>query len=162
ARWVAPLMRRLFPDIPADHPAMAAMVMNLASNTLGLGNAATPFGLKAMVELDRLNPRPGVATDAMAMFLAINVSAIHLMPPLGRRTIRAAAGSANPAGIWLPTLTATACSMTAAIAAVYLLRARERQLPESPPDAAAARPERAVPEVDASLATAGPTEPAGP
>jgi spore maturation protein SpmA len=162
ARWVAPLMRRLFPDIPADHPAMAAMVMNLASNTLGLGNAATPFGLKAMVELDRLNPRPGVATDAMAMFLAINVSAIHLLPPLGTMTIRAAAGSANPAGIWLPTLIATACSMTAAIASVYLLRARERALPEPPAEAAAPRPERAAPEVDASLASAGPTEPAGP
>src|SRR5215475_7309696 len=92
-RGLRPILRHLFPDVPAEHPAMQAMIMNLAANMLGLGNAATPFGLKAMVELDRLNPRPGVATDAMAMFLAINVSAIHLMPPLGTMTIRAAAGS---------------------------------------------------------------------
>ncbi len=163
ARALAPLMRRLFPDVPQDHPAMGAMIMNLATNTLGLGNAATPFGLKAMVELDRLNPRPGVATDAMAMFLAINVSAIHLMPPTGTIMIRAAAGSANPAGIWLPTLIATACSMLAAIAAVYLLRARERALPE-PPERPAGQPpvERKGPEVDEALAAQGPSEPAGP
>jgi spore maturation protein SpmA len=163
ARWLAPIMRRLFPDVPQDHAAMGAMVMNLATNTLGLGNAATPFGLKAMVELDRLNPRPGVATDAMAMFLAINVSALHLMPPTGTIMIRAAAGSTNPAGIWLPTLIATACSMTAAIASVYLLRARERALPEPPAGPAGERAaQRPAPEVDASLATEGPSEAAGP
>jgi len=163
ARWLAPILRRLFPEVPQDHPAMGAMVMNLATNTLGLGNAATPFGLKAMVELDRLNARPGVATDAMAMFLAINVSAIHLMPPTGTIMIRAAAGSANPAGIWLPTLIATACSMTAAIASVYLLRARERRRPQPLPDPAPERvAARAAPEVDVSLEHEGPSEPAGP
>jgi spore maturation protein SpmA len=161
ARALAPLMRRLFPDVPAEHPAMGAMVMNLATNILGLGNAATPFGLKAMVELDRLNPRPGVATDAMAMFLAINASSITLMPPTGTIAVRAAAGSADPFAIWIPTLVATTCSTLAAVAAVYALRARERRRPE-PAGAGAARPERAAPEVDASLATAGPAQPAGP
>jgi spore maturation protein SpmA len=163
ARALAPLMRRLFPDVPPDHPAMGAMVMNFATNILGLGNAATPFGLKAMVELDRLNPRPGVATDAMAMFLAINASSITLMAPTGTIAVRAAAGSADPAGIWIPTVIATACSTLAAVTAVYLLRARERALPEPAPDAAAlARPEHAAPEVDAALASEGPSQPAGP
>jgi spore maturation protein SpmA len=162
ARGLAPLMRRLFPDVPPDHPAMGAMVMNFATNILGLGNAATPFGLKAMVELDRLNPRPGVATDAMAMFLAINASSITLMPPTGTIAVRAAAGSADPFAIWIPTLIATTCSTLAAVAAVYWLRARERAVPEAPADAPRARPEPALPEVDESLADAGPAEPAGP
>ena len=73
ARKLYPLMRRLFPDVPEDHPAMSAMILNMAANILGLGNAATPFGLKAMVELRRLNPHPGTASDSMALFLAISV-----------------------------------------------------------------------------------------
>jgi spore maturation protein SpmA len=161
ARGLAPLMRRLFPDVPADHPAMGAMVMNFATNILGLGNAATPFGLKAMVELDRLNPRPGVATDAMAMFLAINASSITLMPPTGTIAVRAAAGSADPFAVWIPTLIATTCSTLAAVAAIYALRARERALPESPPGAVAQRAERAGPAVDETLLE-GPARPAGP
>ena len=72
---------------------MGAMVMNLASNILGLGNAATPFGLKAMSELNRLNPHPGVATDPMVLFLAINTSAITLMAPTGTMMVRSAAAS---------------------------------------------------------------------
>ena len=71
ARVLAPLLRRLFPEVPPDHPAMGAMVMNMASNIFGLGNAATPFGLKAMSELERLNPHPGSASNAMVLFLAI-------------------------------------------------------------------------------------------
>jgi spore maturation protein SpmA len=162
ARALAPLMRRLFPDVPPEHPAMGAMVMNFATNILGLGNAATPFGLKAMVELDRLNPRPGVATDAMAMFLAINASSITLMAPTGTIAVRAAAGSADPFGIWIPTVIATTCSTLSAVAAVYVLRARERALPEVPAAAAAPRPERSEPEVDVSLIHEGPSKPAGP
>ena len=87
ARWLTPITRRLFPEIPADHPAMGAMVMNMASNILGLGNAATPFGLKAMVELNKLNRLPGVATDPMVLFLAINTSAITLMAPTGTMAV---------------------------------------------------------------------------
>jgi spore maturation protein SpmA len=126
ARALRPLLRRLFPSIPADHPAMGAMVMNLASNILGLGNAATPFGLKAMVELNRLNPHPGVVTDSMVLFLAINTSAITLMAPMGTVGVRAAAGSAAPMAIWIPTLIATTCSTVAAVSAFYLLRRRRR------------------------------------
>ena len=83
ARALAPILTRLFPDVPPDHPAMGAMVMNIASNMLGLGNAATPFGLKAMAELARLNPHPGSASNSMVLFLAINTSAVTLMAPTG-------------------------------------------------------------------------------
>jgi spore maturation protein SpmA len=126
ARMLAPILRRLFPDIPPQHPAMGAMVMNMASNILGLGNAATPFGLKAMEELDRLNPRPGVASDSMVLFLAINTSSITLMMPTGTMVIRDAAGSTASAAIWIPTLIATTCSTLAAITAFYALRRRRR------------------------------------
>jgi spore maturation protein SpmA len=126
ARALAPLLRRLFPDVPPEHPAMGAMVMNMASNILGLGNAATPFGLKAMVELSRLNRLPGVASDPMVLFLAINTSAITLMAPTGTMAVRSAAGSAAPGAIWLPTLIATTCSTTAAIAAYFALRKLRR------------------------------------
>ncbi|HEY5657365.1 MAG TPA: nucleoside recognition domain-containing protein [Myxococcota bacterium] len=126
ARLLRPLLRRLFPDVPPDHPAMGAMVMNLASNVLGLGNAATPFGLKAMSELNRLNPHPGVATNSMVLFLAINTSAVTLMAPTGTIGVRAAAGSVAPMAIWIPTLIATLCSTTAAVTAFYLLRGRRR------------------------------------
>ena len=74
AHALRPLMRRLFPDVPADHPAMGSMVMNMAANMLGLGNAATPLGLRAMRDLETLNPHPGVATNAMCTFLAINTA----------------------------------------------------------------------------------------
>jgi len=122
ARRLAPIMRRLFPDVPSDHPAMGAMVMNFASNVLGMGNAATPFGLKAMHELARLNGHSPSASNAMVLFLAINASAITLIPPLGTMGVRAAAGSADPGAIWVPTLFATFCSTAAAIATYYLLR----------------------------------------
>jgi spore maturation protein SpmA len=136
ARTLAPVLKRLFPDIPPDHPAMGAMVMNMASNVLGLGNAATPFGLKAMEELDRLNRRPGIASDSMVLFLAINTSSITLMMPTGTMVIRDQAGSADPAAIWLPTLIATTCSTIAAISAFYLLRRRKRfALPPESADA---------------------------
>ena len=129
-RWIsqliAPLMRRLLPDVPADHPAMGAMVMNFATNMLGLGNAATPFGLKAMVELDRLNPLRGVASNSMVLFLAINTSAITIMAPTGTIAIRAAANSADPFAIWIPTLIATTCSTLGAVAMFYALRNRKR------------------------------------
>ncbi|MGH0028583.1 MAG: nucleoside recognition domain-containing protein [Myxococcota bacterium] len=135
ARGLAPLLRRLFPDVPPDHPAMGAMVMNMASNMLGLGNAATPFGLKAMVELNKLNRLPGVATDPMVLFLAINTSAITLMAPTGTMAVRSAAGSASPAAIWIPTLIATTCSTVAAVSAYYLLRGRKRFAARPLPDA---------------------------
>jgi spore maturation protein SpmA len=122
ARALAPLLRRMFPDIPADHPAMAAMVMNMACNMMGLGNAATPFGIKAMSELAKINRYPGAASNAMVLFLAINTSSINLFPPTGTIFVRAAAGSENPFAIWLPTLMATICSTLGAVGVYYLLR----------------------------------------
>ncbi len=120
ARGIRPLLIRLFPEVPAEHPAMGAMVMNLSANLLGLGNAATPFGIKAMQELDTLNPEPGVATDAMALFLAINTSSVTLLPT-GVIALRAAAGSTNAAGILPTTLCATIFSTAVAIFSAKLL-----------------------------------------
>ncbi|MCU0560294.1 MAG: spore maturation protein [Desulfobacterales bacterium] len=120
ARLIRPLMTRLFPDVPAEHPAMGAMVLNLSANALGLGNAATPFGIRAMQELNRLNPHPGTATDAMALFLAVNTSSVTLLPT-GVIALRAAAGSTDPAGILPTTLFATACSTVVAILAAKLM-----------------------------------------
>ncbi len=114
SRALAGVMRPLFPEIPAGHPALGALVMNIAANMLGLANAATPFGLKAMKELDRLNPRKGVATDAMALFLAINTSGVAVMP-LGVIAVRGALGCEDPAGIFFPSILATACSTFVAI-----------------------------------------------
>jgi spore maturation protein SpmA len=119
ARLIRPLMVRLFPDVPSEHPAMGAMVLNLSANAMGLGNAATPFGIRAMQELDKLNPRPGVTTNAMALFLAINTSSVTLLPT-GVIALRAAAGSADPAGIVPTTLFATFCSTAVAVLAAKL------------------------------------------
>lgn len=123
ARALAPVMRRLFPDVPADHPAMGAMIMNLSANMLGLANAATPFGLKAMKELEALNNRPGVATDSMALFLAINTSGVAVMP-LGVIAVRASLGSMDAAGIFVPTILATTCSTVVGVAVAKLLQRR--------------------------------------
>lgn len=114
ARLIRPLMVRLFPDVPSDHPAMGAMILNLAANALGLGNAATPFGIRAMQELDKLNPKHGTATDSMALFLAINTSSVTLLPT-GVIALRAAAGSSDPAAILPTTLFATIGSTIVAI-----------------------------------------------
>ena len=116
ARLIRPLMVRLFPDVPADHPAMGAMILNIAANALGLGNAATPFGIRAMHELDRLNPHKGTASNSMALFLAINTSGITLLPT-GVIALRASLGSQDPAAILPTTLFATFCSTLAAILA---------------------------------------------
>jgi spore maturation protein SpmA len=163
ARGLAPLLRRLFPEVPPDHPAMGAMVMNLASNILGLGNAATPFGLKAMVELNKLNRLPGVITDPMVLFLAINATSVTLMAPTGTMAVRAAAGSQAPEAIWVPTLIATICSTAAAITAHYLLRGRRRYAPRPLSDAGPPEPAPAAAEPDPTpdLATDAPRAPLG-
>jgi spore maturation protein SpmA/spore maturation protein SpmB len=114
ARTVRPLMVRLFPEVPFDHPAMGSMILNMAANALGLGNAATPFGIRAMQQLDTLNQTPGTASNAMVLFLAINTSSVTLLPT-GVIALRAAAGSTDPAGILPTTLFATICSTTVAI-----------------------------------------------
>lgn len=119
ARLIRPIMVRLFPDVPAEHPAMGAMILNMSANAMGLGNAATPFGIRAMEDLDKLNSRHGTATDSMALFLAINTSNVTLLPT-GVIALRAAAGSMDPAGILPTTLFATVCSTIAAICAAKM------------------------------------------
>jgi spore maturation protein SpmA len=137
ARLIRPLMVRLFPDVPAEHPAMGAMILNLSANVMGLGNAATPFGIRAMQELNKLNPAPGIATDAMALFLAINTSSVTLLPT-GVIALRAAAGSADPAAIFPTTLFATACSTLAAVVSAKLLGRLCRKGVPAPADVTAA------------------------
>jgi spore maturation protein SpmA len=145
ARRLYPLMRRLFPDVPADHPAMGAMIMNIAANILGLGNAATPFGLKAMAELDKLNPHRGVATNSMALFLAINTSGVAVLA-LGAVAVRATLGSKDPAGILVPSVLATLGSTVVAITLAKLTERlpvfsaqRAGALPHEPLEAPAAK-----------------------
>jgi spore maturation protein SpmA/spore maturation protein SpmB len=155
ARGLAPLMRRLFPDVPADHPAMGAMIMNMASNAMGLGNAATPFGLKAMAELARIAPRPGIASDSMVLFLAINTSSITLLPT-GVIALRAAAGSENAAAIFPTTVLATLGSTLGAVAACFALRRlRGLRLEDRPDVEVAAEPgapaHEPPPDVDVAL-----------
>lgn len=121
SRLIRPLMIRLFPDVPPDHPAMGAMILNLSANALGLGNAATPFGIKAMQALDTLNPVKGRTTNAMALFLAMNTSSVTLLPT-GVIALRAAAGSKDPAAILPTTLFATIGSTLTAIVAARLFQ----------------------------------------
>ncbi len=121
ARLVRPLMQRLFPEVPPEHPAMGAMILNISANALGLGNAATPFGIRAMQQLDTLNAERGTASNAMALFLAINTSSVTLLPT-GVIALRAAAGSDDPAAIVPTTLFATICSTTVAIIAAKTLQ----------------------------------------
>ena len=120
ARALRPITRRLFPDVPAEHPALGAMAMNIAANMLGLGNAATPLGLRAMRGLETLNPRPGVASNAMCTFLAINTSSVQLIPTTAV-AILAVNGARNPWSIIGSAFLATCCACAAGITAVKLL-----------------------------------------
>jgi spore maturation protein SpmA len=122
ARALGPVMQRLFPNVPADSPAMSAMILNIAANMLGLGNAATPFGIKAMEELDKLNSKTGTATNAMVLFLAMNTSALAILPS-GVVSLRASVGSGDAVGIFLPTWFASGCATIVGVsAAVFLSR----------------------------------------
>lgn len=120
ARALRPLLRWLFPDVPAEHPAMGSMLMNMAANILGLVNAATPLGLRAMKDLETLNPRPGTATNAMCTFLAVNTSSIQLIPATAVGVL-AVAGSTRPTAIIGTAILATTCSTIAGVTAVKLL-----------------------------------------
>jgi spore maturation protein SpmA len=120
ARVVGPVMRLLFPGVPANHPAMSAMILNMAANMLGLANAATPFGIKAIEELNTLNSRKGTATNAMVLFLAINTAGLAILPS-GVAALRASLGSQNPWGIWFSTLFASGCATIVGITAATLL-----------------------------------------
>lgn len=116
-KGLKPILRRLFPDIPVEHPAMGAMVMNIAANMLGLANAATPFGLQAMKELQTLNKQMTVATNSMCTFLAINTSSVQLIPATAIAFL-AANGSSNPSSVIFSSLIATSVSTLVAIIAV--------------------------------------------
>src|SRR6266568_103235 len=120
ARALRPVMRRLFPDVPPEHPAMGSMLMNMAANILGLSNAATPLGIRAMKDLETLNPRPGIATNAMCTFLAVNTSSIQLLP-VTAIAVLAVSGSAQPYAIIGTSIVATTFSTVAGITAVKLL-----------------------------------------
>ncbi len=121
SRLIAPLFRWLFPSIPKGHPALGCILMNLSANMLGFGNAATPFGLKAMQELQRLNDKPDTATEAMCTFLAINTSSVTIVPAT-LIALRASAGSKNPSEIMGAVLFATTCSTIAAILGDIVIR----------------------------------------
>ncbi len=128
-RALKPVLTWLFPGVPADHPAMGMMILNITSNMLGLANAATPFGIKAIIELNKLNRHQGTATDAMALFLAINTSNLALIPS-GIIGLRASLGATSPGSIFLTTIAATSVStLVAVIAAKTLQRLRVFRAP---------------------------------
>ncbi len=118
-RMISPLFCRLFPGVPKDHPAMGSVFMNVSANMLGLDNAATPLGLKAMQEMQTLNPRKDTATDAMIMFLILNASGLCFIP-ISIMMYRSQAGAANPTDVFLPILLATFISTMVGIVALCL------------------------------------------
>jgi spore maturation protein A len=120
ARLLGPLLRVAFPGVARDDPAMGAIVMNVSANVLGLGNAATPFGIRAMEALEARNPRPGTATDAQIMLVAINTASVQLVPATVI-ALRATAGSHAPGEIIGPTLLASLCGVAVAVLAARLL-----------------------------------------
>ena len=120
ARALRPLMRRIFPEVPVDHPAMGAMVLNMSANMLGLGNAATPLGLRAMNLLQKLNPVPSVASNSMVTFLAINTASIQLVPTTAI-SILAVQGSKSASSIMVPALISSAVAMMCGVLVARLL-----------------------------------------
>ena len=133
-RALRPLLRRLFPDVPAEHPAAGAIVVAVAANMLGLNNAATPLGIKAMEELQALNPEKATVTNSMVTFLALTTSGVQLIPAtmIG---VLAAAGSQQPTSIIAPSIVATFVGTLAAVAAAKLL---QRVYPQARPAPAGA------------------------
>lgn len=120
-KLLTPVTRRLFPDIPPDHPAVGAMIMNVAANMLGLNNAATPLGLKAMEELEKLNPKPGTATNAMVIFLVINTAGLTIIPATAI-ALRTAAGSSDPGVIIGTSIFGAGCATVTGLIAAKLLQ----------------------------------------
>jgi spore maturation protein A len=126
SKALRPVFRLLFPDVPKDHPALGAIAMNFGANLLGLGDAATPMGLKAMQELQELNPDKESASDAMCMFVALHSSSLQLIPVM-IISLRAAAGSQNPSEIIVATITATLLSMVVAVSVSKLFARLQRR-----------------------------------
>lgn len=121
ARVAKPFFKRLFPEVPEDHPALGSIIMNFAANMLGLDNAATPLGLKAMQELQELNPNKETATNAQIMFLVLNTSGLTLIP-ISIMTYRAQLGAANPSDVFLPILLTTYIATVVALVAVGVVQ----------------------------------------
>ncbi|MCX5873341.1 MAG: nucleoside recognition protein [Deltaproteobacteria bacterium] len=122
---IAPLMRRIFPGVPKDHPAVASMAANMVANMFGLNNAATPLGIKAMKDLETLNPVKGSATHAMCMFLALNTSSLQLVP-FGAIALLAAGGSSDPTIIIFPAIIATSFSTISAFCIARMMSKMKR------------------------------------
>ena len=125
ARILQPVMRRLFPDIPKDHPAMGAITFSIVSGMLGLNNASVPISIRAMQALQKINPDPSTASNAMCLFLVITSSSVQLLPTTAIAAL-ANAGSLNPTKIILTTLLATMCSTVGSVIACLLLQRRDR------------------------------------
>ena len=121
ARLLRPVMTRLFPDVPAEHPAMGSMLANIAANMLGLGNSATALGLRAMQDLQSLNKGSATASNAMVTFLVINTTSVTVIPATVI-ALRASAGSANPTSIIGTTIIATICSTVVGVISAKLLQ----------------------------------------
>jgi spore maturation protein A len=119
-KLLKPILIRLFPDVPADHPAMGAMAMNISANILGLNNAATPFGLRAMTELEKLNPLPGVATNAMCTFLTMHSSSMQIIPTTAIALL-ASSGALHPSDVVIPILLSSGCAIITAIIASKIM-----------------------------------------
>lgn len=120
AKSLKPITKKLFPEIPSDHPAMSSMIMNISANMLGLGNAATPFGLKAMEEMEKINPNKGIASNSMVTFLAINTAGLTLIPATAI-AVRAASGSSNPTIIIGTTIFGAVCATVAGVTAAKII-----------------------------------------
>lgn len=132
ARLLKPILKFLFPEIPADDPALGAIILNITANMLGLTNAATPFGIEAMKALEKLNPNKGEATDAMCTFLAINTSSVQLIPATAIAFL-AANGANNPTDIIISSLIATSCSLLVALVVVKKLAKWKRYRADAVP-----------------------------
>lgn len=125
AKFVEPLLSRLFPSVPKDNPALGYIASNIAANMMGLGSAATPFGLKAMKELQDINSKKDTASEAMITFLVLNTAGVTLVPTTVL-ALRIAHNSANPSEIIIPGIIATFCSSFAGLLLDYIIRRRKR------------------------------------
>ena len=121
SRVVGPFFQKLFPEIPKDHPSIGSMVMNITANMVGLDNAATPLGLKAMEELQTLNPTKDTASNAQIMFLVLNTSGLTILP-INVMVFRAQLGAADPSDVFIPILIATFFSSVAGLIAVAIMQ----------------------------------------
>lgn len=128
ARWLTPLLRPLFPDVPKGHPALTSIALNVTANMLGLANAATPFGLKAMEQLQELNDRPDTASPAMITFFALNSACATLLPATAV-ALRAQAGASDPTIIIVPAaLASTVAAVSILLIDAYLRRRTRKEV----------------------------------